>query len=100
MSIYITQNICRDFVQGSQTIHALKNINIDWNFPLEQLIISEKDQNKLFEPFHRGENVGNISGTGLGLSVLEKAVALHGAKIEVESKPNEGSTFKVTFQKQ
>lgn len=29
MSIYITQNICRDFVQGSQTIHALKNINID-----------------------------------------------------------------------
>ena len=62
--------------------------------------ISEKDQKKLFDPFHRGENVGNISGTGLGLSVLEKAVALHGAKIEVESKPNEGSTFKVTFQKQ
>lgn len=29
MSIYITQNICRDFVQGSQTVHALKNVSID-----------------------------------------------------------------------
>jgi putative ABC transport system ATP-binding protein len=29
MSIYITENICREFVQGSQTIHALKNININ-----------------------------------------------------------------------
>lgn len=29
MSIYITEKICRDFVQGSQTVHALKNISIN-----------------------------------------------------------------------
>ncbi|MDX1357794.1 MAG: ABC transporter ATP-binding protein [Clostridia bacterium] len=37
MSIYITENICREFVQGSQTIHALKNINI--NIRKERLTI-------------------------------------------------------------
>ncbi len=37
MSIYITDNICRDFIQGSQTVHALKNINI--NIRKERLTI-------------------------------------------------------------
>jgi signal transduction histidine kinase len=59
--------------------------------------ISEKDQKLLFDPFHRGENVGNIQGTGLGLSVLQKAVELHKGKIKVESKLNNGSTFIVSF---
>ena len=59
--------------------------------------ISEKDQESLFEPFHRGKNVGNIQGTGLGLSVLQKAIDLHKAKIQVESKLNNGSTFIVSI---
>ena len=37
MSIYITENISRDFVQGSQTVHALKNISI--NIRKEKLTI-------------------------------------------------------------
>jgi signal transduction histidine kinase len=61
--------------------------------------ISKKDIKQLFEPFHRGENVGNISGSGLGLSVLKKAVDLHNGKIEVESDVNKGSSFKVTLPK-
>jgi PAS domain S-box-containing protein len=59
--------------------------------------ISEKDQKSLFEPFHRGENVGNIQGTGLGLSVLQTAIDLHKGKIKVESKLNNGSTFIVSI---
>jgi PAS domain S-box-containing protein len=57
--------------------------------------ISEKDQKILFEPFHRGENVGNISGTGLGLTVLEKAVLLHKGKIEVISEIGEGTEINI-----
>jgi signal transduction histidine kinase len=53
---------------------------------------SKKDQKSLFEPFHRGQNVGNIQGTGLGLSVLQTAIDLHKGKIKVESKLNNGST--------
>jgi len=34
-------------------------------------------------------------GTGLGLFVSRKAIELHGGKIEVRSKPDEGTTFSV-----
>jgi signal transduction histidine kinase len=34
-------------------------------------------------------------GTGLGLSIVEGTVKRHGAKIEVESRPGEGTTFLV-----
>ena len=57
--------------------------------------ISKKDIKHLFEPFHRGNNVGEISGTGLGLSVLQKALDLHKGKIEVESEIGKGSNFRV-----
>ena len=58
---------------------------------------SEKDQESIFEPFHRGQNVGNVQGTGLGLSVLKTAIDLHKGKIKVESKLNNGSTFIVSL---
>jgi PAS domain S-box-containing protein len=57
--------------------------------------ISKKDQKVLFEPFHRGENVGNISGTGLGLTVLEKAVLLHKGKIGVISEIGKGTEISI-----
>jgi PAS domain S-box-containing protein len=55
--------------------------------------ISKKEKESIFDPFHRGKNVGNIQGTGLGLSVLQTAIDLHKGKIKVESKLNNGSTF-------
>jgi PAS domain S-box-containing protein len=57
--------------------------------------ISKEDISRLFEPFYRGSNVAGISGTGLGLIVLQKALELHSGKIEIESKIGEGSNFKV-----
>ena len=59
--------------------------------------ISPKDIKQLFEPFHRGENVGNISGTGLGLAVLKKAIDLHKGKIKIESDMGKGSSFNVSL---
>jgi PAS domain S-box-containing protein len=57
--------------------------------------IPKEDIKLLFEPFHRGENVQNISGTGLGLAVLKKAVELHRGIIEINSELGEGSHFRV-----
>jgi PAS domain S-box-containing protein len=59
--------------------------------------ISEKDKEHLFQPFHRGENVSSIPGTGLGLNVVEKAVNLHHGKIKVISEINKGTMFKAIF---
>ncbi len=55
--------------------------------------IPKDDLNKLFEPFHRAQNVGNIRGTGLGLTIVKKNVDLYGGTIDVTSEVNEGTTF-------
>ncbi len=57
--------------------------------------IDPDDSERIFEPFYRGmtstsqENIG----TGLGLSVCRQLVELHGGKVWLESRPNEGATF-------
>jgi PAS domain S-box-containing protein len=57
--------------------------------------IPEKDLPHLFEAFHRGTNVGDIPGTGLGLVISKRCADLHGGSIQVKSSPGEGTTFTV-----
>ncbi len=47
--------------------------------------IPPEDLPHLFEPFHRCRNVGNISGTGMGLAIVKKCVEIHGGEIFVTS---------------
>jgi len=63
----------------------------------EGIGISPEDQQRLFESFHRGKNVGKISGTGLGLTIVKKAVDLHGGQIAVNSEIGVGTTFSVAI---
>lgn len=49
----------------------------------------------LFEPFYRGSNITDISGSGLGLSIVSKSVEMQKGKIEVSSTKKEGTIFKV-----
>jgi len=56
-----------------------------------------EDQPHLFEVFHRGSNVKDIKGTGLGLVIVKNAVELHGGCITVESVPDHGTTFTVSI---
>ncbi len=55
--------------------------------------IPEADQSNLFEPFNRGQNVGTISGTGLGMSIVKRSVEIHGGSISFESKEKAGTRF-------
>jgi signal transduction histidine kinase len=57
--------------------------------------ISEADQEWLFNAFHRGYNVADRPGTGLGLVIVKRCVDLHGGKIKVESKLGEGTSVTV-----
>ena len=57
--------------------------------------ISNSDKEKLFEMFHRGENVGAIAGTGIGLSVVKRSVDLLKGEISVETELGMGTTFKI-----
>ncbi len=59
--------------------------------------IPEQDQERLFEGFFRGSNVGDIPGTGLGLAVVQTCVSLHQGTLAFESAVGVGSTFTVVL---
>ena len=51
----------------------------------------------LFSLFFRGNNVGAIKGTGLGLNIVNKLVELHKGSIRVSSSLNEETEFILCF---
>ncbi|CAN5621646.1 hypothetical protein BH23PAT2_BH23PAT2_08090 [soil metagenome] len=59
--------------------------------------IEKKDQQKLFKKFSRIDNPESLStsGTGLGLYWAKKIIDLHDGSIDVSSKVNKVTTFKV-----
>ncbi|MBR0418940.1 MAG: hypothetical protein IJI66_07200 [Erysipelotrichaceae bacterium] len=63
--------------------------------------IEKKYHERIFERFYRIDKSRskNTGGTGLGLSIVKHACILNNAKIELESKPGKGSTFRVIFPK-
>lgn len=64
--------------------------------------IKEEDINKLFSPFERIEEIRNrsIEGTGLGMSIVKKLLALMDTKLEVKSVYGEGSDFSFEVRQQ
>jgi PAS domain S-box-containing protein len=57
--------------------------------------IPEEDLKNLFEPFRRGTNVESIQGTGLGMSIIKKAVELLNGKIGFKSSSETGTEITV-----
>jgi two-component system sensor histidine kinase/response regulator len=59
------------------------------------------EMEKLFQDFVRikNEKTRNITGSGLGLSIVKKLVESYNGKIEVSSTPDQGSIFKVFIPK-
>ena len=57
--------------------------------------IPEEDLNHIFEPFHRGKNVSNIPGTGLGLDIVRRFVSLLDGAIEIDSQLNYGTKVEI-----
>jgi signal transduction histidine kinase len=61
--------------------------------------IPKSEEEKIFMPFIRGENVDLIQGAGLGLSIVKEAVDVIGGKIIVNSVLGKGTSFIVKIPK-
>lgn len=82
------------------------NISLELSCENQQIIFCVRDEGigmtaeyeeKLFQQFERGANVGKIKGSGLGLCIVKHIVDLHGGTISVESAIGKGTTFIVAL---
>lgn len=63
----------------------------------EGIGIPEQELEQVFQPFFRSSNAMEIGGHGIGLSLVERIMRLHGGKVEVRSQLGKGTTFNVYF---
>jgi signal transduction histidine kinase len=61
--------------------------------------ISAKDLERIFDPYYRAQFSDTITrrGAGLGLTLVQQIAASHGGRVEVDSEPGRGSTFRMLF---
>lgn len=59
--------------------------------------IAESDLRHVYDPFFRGGNTGDFHGHGIGLSLVQRIIKLHGGRTRIRSKVSEGTTVELTL---
>jgi signal transduction histidine kinase len=59
--------------------------------------IPSEDWHQLTEPFYRGQNANGFEGFGLGLSLTQRILALHGGELHLIKNEYDGLTAEVTL---
>ena len=62
--------------------------------------ISQEHFDRIFERFYRVDKARSREqgGTGLGLAIVKHIIQVHEGKIQVESRPGEGTVFIITLK--
>ena len=64
--------------------------------------IEAKDLSRIFDPYYRAQfsDTQTRRGAGLGLTLVQQIMVSHGGRVEVESTPGIGSTFRLLFPRE
>lgn len=102
----LISNLIDNAIKASE-LNGKVYVNIYTNEDLKAVVeikdegigISEEDLPKVFEPFYMVDKSRTRShnGSGLGLSICNEIANLHEAKLQIESRLNEGTTVKIIF---
>lgn len=78
---------------------SLKQVKNDIDISIRDLGVGipELELDRVLIPLFRGSNVGNISGAGLGLSLVYRVVKIHSGNFTIESEEGKGTTCTMTF---
>ncbi|MEO6489707.1 MAG: ATP-binding protein [Ferruginibacter sp.] len=76
--------IIKGHVEKHQTYFSIQDNGVGFD---------QKYSNKLFKVFQRLHGASEFEGTGVGLAIVEKIIAKHGGKIEVEAEQDKGAKF-------
>lgn len=88
---YSGDSCCIEFTTEINDTHCIIHVKDDG------IGIPEEDQDHLFEPFFRAHNTGNIPGTGLGLNIVARYIALMEGTVSCSSTIDKGTLFTLTF---
>ena len=61
------------------------------------VMITEEEKEKIFNRLYRGEFARKTPGSGLGLTIVYQIAQLHQASVSVDSGPERGTVFTLTF---
>jgi K+-sensing histidine kinase KdpD len=61
--------------------------------------IPAASQGRLFEKFYRVDSpeLHNVAGTGIGLYLVRQVIEGHGGRVDVDSRPGEGTAFEIAL---
>lgn len=91
----LISNACKYSAAGTRVQVTLQRVEDEAVIRIidQGIGIPKEDREHLFQGFHRGSNVGERPGTGLGLVIARRCLEVHGGSITVESEVGHGTTF-------
>lgn len=94
----LIENSCKFSTDCTSIIKIASNQEYIYiSFADKGIGISSSDIEAIFEPFYRGQNKQFAEGSGIGLALVQKVVALHRGKIEIESELGIGTEITLSF---
>lgn len=94
----IMENACKFSTDHSVNVKVEQSGKfIEVIFEDKGIGIPDEDREKIFEPFYRGSNAGSVSGSGIGLPLVNRIIQNHYGTIKVSSEIGKGTTVRLRF---